>query len=971
MNAQAPPDATPEAPSADEAPAPERWSRRRIAAVLLLAGFGLLLAFVALLPTLVSTGPGMRWAASLAEGRINGTVAIEDLSVGWFGGTRIEGLVIQDEQGRPVVQIAELAADPGVFGWLGSPIDLGDAWFRINLPIVEVYDDGTTNLHRVFPQLNEPAGESDEAGLPVRGTLAGTLLVTAQYLGNPDDRADDGPVLDVNLRDARVVLEPGQPIENTLPVTLRVAATDAGSLVAQGTLDLDADVPAVQQTVLLDKLDLRVATVIAGLLDVELDVRGLASGELVADSAAGTLQGEVGVDTFSLRPVDGEGYATDRLTLSIDGGLAEGIADVRRLAVTTDEGGATLSAKVPIPGDDVDDVPAFVLERTRDLMIDVQSEFLTVTGGGASVAGLDLDFIADADAGRDRFGDLLTFAEVVPGGAVSGSLKTRAVGGAIQAALRIDEGTVVLADAEPGEREPLRLERLNALLVPTLAIVDGKPTVSEVQVELSVGDWLTLDAVAEDVDPETTSVSRLAIRSAAVTDPAVARDVLAGWVELPDVQADAGPIGLSGTLAWDGPARRVTLLDPVEAVADGAILATLTRAEATLPIEGEAAVSLTAAVPDLARTLDTLRRLGLSEAEPAASGGAAVTFDGRFDPAEAMTTLVGTGSVRLDDVSASGLNVTGGLPFEAADGLVSFTDSATLSANGGTLLALAGATLDLDTLRLSRPAGEVARDVGLNPVLVDSLGKYANFLFANPGAAAGTLDARFAGPVTLDLLNPTGDASQLELEFTVDDLLLENDVVGELAASLGEQTTREVLDRAGVLARIPGLDVRALVRDHLDVSQEVQEEISSLRGQILASRVALRDGRVDTNLTFDIVDPRRSVSNPASYAVTFAGRVDVETLAIDLGVSLPRELLEKWIDDEAKAVVDVVGEDAIARIAPGGVTVGFGGTTPNPTVDARPFLREAVPRAIEAALEHQTTGRLGREIDDAFRRLFE
>jgi len=142
--------AMPDAPIADPVPvSPSPRRKRRFAIVLGAVGL-LLLVLVLLLPACLSTGPGTRLAISVANGYVNGSIALDDLSVGWFSATRVRGLVITGDDGQPIVSVGELALpDKSLLGLLGATSDLGritgDA---IDLRLVR-YDDGTTNLQRL------------------------------------------------------------------------------------------------------------------------------------------------------------------------------------------------------------------------------------------------------------------------------------------------------------------------------------------------------------------------------------------------------------------------------------------------------------------------------------------------------------------------------------------------------------------------------------------------------------------------------------------------------------------------------------------------------------------------------------------------------------------------------------------------------------------------------------------------------
>ena len=534
-------------PDQPPAPPPRRRSKRRLALYALAAVVVVLLAVIALLPTLLSTGPGTRVVERVAGGQINGRVTIGDLSLGWLSGVRAVDVKVFDHDDRNVIQVAEFSTDAGLLEFLGGTIDLGDTRLRANLSAIEVYTDGTTNLDRLFGTSDDESAATDPPD--VTGNIAADLTATIQYVGDPGNKADDGPVIDVAAEGVRLALSPGA-ITNVLPIAFEVDNVPAGSLRAEGSADLSAG--TVDQTLAMNAVDLRAATTAAAAFGYDLPealagLAGTADGRFVADSAAGTLAGTLTVADFAT-----DGYQTSKLALDLDGGFTEtdeGLAaDVRRLSLTTDDGTATLSANATLPAADID--AAAVIAGLSDIDVDVQSDFLTVTGGGASIAGLDVAYSADADALRERFGDLLDGYEV--GGTASGRLRTRAVaGGAIQAAVTLDGDRLRVREAG-GEGRTLDLAGLKVRVIPSVAFADGGPTVPEVQIDVTAsddaGELFILDATATDLDPATQSVGNLAIERLELADARRAKSLLDGWAELPEIEGEPGPIALAGAV---------------------------------------------------------------------------------------------------------------------------------------------------------------------------------------------------------------------------------------------------------------------------------------------------------------------------------------------------------------------------------------------------------------------------------------
>ena len=121
--------------------------------VLLLAGV------VALLPTLLSTPPGERFALGFAETMGIDEATVDSLSLSWFGGQRVEGLVLKDAAGGIITDIELLdVPDASLWSLVVGDLDLGEVALRVrevNLPLP--------------PEMMEGEGETAlPAGLAVR-----------------------------------------------------------------------------------------------------------------------------------------------------------------------------------------------------------------------------------------------------------------------------------------------------------------------------------------------------------------------------------------------------------------------------------------------------------------------------------------------------------------------------------------------------------------------------------------------------------------------------------------------------------------------------------------------------------------------------------------------------------------------------------------------------------------------------------
>ena len=981
------PDATP------DAEAPPRKKRRWLRWMLVIAAALVVLlgVFVALLPTLLSTGAGTSFVANRIGGQIDGSAEIRDLSLGWGGPTRVIGASVYDPDGRRVVELGELSTDAGVWGLITGgmrgELALGDTVIRGSLPVVELYPDGTTNLDRVFGDML--ASDSDST-TRVTGDISIDFKVTMQRVSGPlsDENREVGEVVEAWIQETNVRLGEDGSIANDLSLALRVDSADAGSLQVVG--DANAEAGSIDQTIAMSGLDLESLTLMIRALDVAevaYDAAGTLDGEFELDSAAGTLGGGLTIDAFALRPVEGgEGYASEKVTLNLTGRFDEAAntASIEELRLeAAGDGAATLAAVLDLP---TEERPAGPLSL-RDIEIDVQTPYLTVTDSGPaqSIGGLDLTIAADLDAVQQRFGDLIGEG-VALGGAMNGTVKTRVNGGAIQGAIRIDGTNVRYADngGEEGQRRELMLAKTSLFVVPTLTPKDQSLEVASVLVragaEDAAGPIASLDATLSGIVPaeqegDVTAIGSILLKEATIRNAQRFAATFGDFAELPAFESDPGPIAVSGTLAYDGGASTV---EPVVVAVNGTTIARIESLKYAAPEEGDASVRAEFSLPDLSATKPLLVALGsLQASEAAPTGAMRVAFDGTFDSENAMSTLAGEGSLSLTDVVAKGASVSGEVPIRAGGGIVGVpADAAPLVANDGEL-AIAGMQLNLDTMRLTSPESQLAAGVNLNPVLLDFLGQFVHPVLTEPQEAGGLLDIRLDGPLDLNLSDPFGpDGGSMAVTFNIRDFRVDNDVIGELVQEVANQAAGVAEGQLGALRNIPGLSGQAQAAlAKLDLDEEVRDELSSLRGSVPDSEFRLAAGTVSTRVTFDVADWRASASEGGgeTYAVTFAGSVNAQSLGLDLSTTVPTNLVEKWLGENPDYLVEYLGDRPIRRVMPDGFTLALTGTTRQPRVDAMRSINQIVPRAVNAAVERQAGDLLNdpAKAIDRFRGLFD
>ncbi len=139
-----------------------------------------LIAFVLMLPTIISSGPGTGFVLSFVNKAIPGRIEIDDLSVGWFSGTRVDGLTIKDPDGKPFIVASLDAPEIKLLSVLRGNLALGTVTVDASQCDIIQYEDGTTNLDRTLGLLEEKP--KDETPVQMPANLSARLRLTAKEI---------------------------------------------------------------------------------------------------------------------------------------------------------------------------------------------------------------------------------------------------------------------------------------------------------------------------------------------------------------------------------------------------------------------------------------------------------------------------------------------------------------------------------------------------------------------------------------------------------------------------------------------------------------------------------------------------------------------------------------------------------------------------------------------------------------------
>lgn len=140
-------------------PAKPLWKRRKFQ-LLTAAVAGLvllLLLFVLLLPTLLSTAPGRNLIVSQINNAFLGRVQIDRISLGWFSGAEVDGVQLFDTQNRLAFTAKSLRTQLTLAQAIRGRLELGEVLLDSpNIVLFEVEADGRSNFEKLTKPSDEP-----------------------------------------------------------------------------------------------------------------------------------------------------------------------------------------------------------------------------------------------------------------------------------------------------------------------------------------------------------------------------------------------------------------------------------------------------------------------------------------------------------------------------------------------------------------------------------------------------------------------------------------------------------------------------------------------------------------------------------------------------------------------------------------------------------------------------------------------
>ena len=352
--------AMPADPPAEAAPA--RRKRRRWPWVLV----GIAVAFlllVALTPTLASLRPVRGLILDKVNDRLEGELAIDSWSLGWFSGVQIDGVTLKDAEGRPAIRIERIVLPASVPALLGSTKRLGV--IEIVGPKIDVVlePDGSINLAKLTKRAPEappePAPATDVGPQPLGLDVAGTLRIRD---GSVTIREAGGgePVVLSNLSvDVKI-----DSLSQAIPLSIKaLLGKECARLDIDGSATVTRDgVPDPEAlkadlTVKLDPYDLAPVAALAKRFGAPVDFGGRLSLDVSANVEGPQKAGTSGTITLAAvtaagGPLGQDKPTLDHSTLAYNVALDNGQVTITQLKLDTPLVALGVTGKLALPEGD-------------------------------------------------------------------------------------------------------------------------------------------------------------------------------------------------------------------------------------------------------------------------------------------------------------------------------------------------------------------------------------------------------------------------------------------------------------------------------------------------------------------------------------------------------------------------------------------------------------------------------------------
>jgi len=349
-------------PSSESNPQPSPRKKKRWWLRVLLGVVVIVILLIVLAPTIASMGFVRSIVLGKVNDNLNGKVSLDDLSLGWFSGAKIQGVTVTDPQGRKVVTLDKVTTGLTVLDVVRGNFALGDVVIDgLHFDLV-IDANGRSNLENVSkPGPEQPKKTTAPGKLPnVSGNITLTNSSgTIQKAGLPETVA-------VDLKGNVKIPDINSPIDNSLDVGLKVGSQPAGSVSLAGKIAAiknnqvlqDLHQIVIDETLKLQGIDLpALRPFVPPTIDT---LQGRIDGQLAAKlGKGGVIVGKIVTSNLLVRgPIlNGDTYKTSTLVFSLphvlvasdNGAIIAGQGqDTDPIHITFDQGDASLRIAAPL-----------------------------------------------------------------------------------------------------------------------------------------------------------------------------------------------------------------------------------------------------------------------------------------------------------------------------------------------------------------------------------------------------------------------------------------------------------------------------------------------------------------------------------------------------------------------------------------------------------------------------------------------
>lgn len=434
-------------------PKPPKKSRKlkilgfTAAALLIVVG-----GVIALAPTIASSlAPGI--IAGQSGTTINGTISVTNVSLGWGGPQRIDGLRIVDDTKVEVVSVKSLEVSAGLLSLITGNLDLGTiAVSGVKANVVK-RADGKSNLETIAKAPATPPPAKSSAGVEIPSSLKAKISLknlSANYTDETAKQADGKPLqVSLNNLDSNINFAAGEALK-----------IDAKGDAQQGEAGGAGKTGSINIVAVIDQWMNSSGTLTPDIakVDATVNVKNLPVA-LMDAFAPGVIKDS------SLRNVLGD---TVDIQAIANGGLTGGNADITATTPNT-----SLKAKVAVANS--------VLTNQGPIQISVTGPAVAALAGPLQKSLEEQKAKIEAYPGATLSIDGLSFALPIGGKPMT----FKGSGATIAANLTETRGTVVLQ--ENGTPQPFRI-------APVTALIDAKDLGGTVRLTASTSAELSSQA---------------------------------------------------------------------------------------------------------------------------------------------------------------------------------------------------------------------------------------------------------------------------------------------------------------------------------------------------------------------------------------------------------------------------------------------------------------------------------------------